>query len=58
MATQVVKIRRKKNGNAKGVAYKWVAKNTQTNTVTTSKSTVKTVRVKSGNVYKALRGID
>ena len=58
MATQVVKIRRKKDGESKGVAFKWVAKNTQTGVVTTSQQKVKTVRVRSGNVYKALRGID
>lgn len=58
MAYQVVKVRKKKDRNSvKGYAYRYIAYNRQSGELVDSRDTVKTVRVRNGNFYLALKGL-
>ena len=58
MAYQVVKVRKKKDRNSvEGYAYRYIAYNRQSGELVDSRDTVKTVRVRNGNYYSALKGL-
>lgn len=58
MAYQVVKVRKNKDRTeVKGYAYRYIAYNRQSGELVDSKDTMKTVRVRNGNFYLALKGL-
>ena len=58
MAYQVVKVRKNKDSSkVKGYAYRYIAYNRQSGELVDSRDTVKTVKVRNGNYYLALKGL-
>lgn len=55
MATQVVKIRKNKTNSNDTIALRFTTTNRLTGETITSKEALKTVRVRNGNFYKALK---